>query len=45
MKSLEKVMKLELLEDKSADQIADIWTKHFAEKVPGLTKCGGGALP
>ena len=33
MKSLEKVMKLELLEDKSADQIADIWTKHFAELV------------
>lgn len=30
-KSLEKIMKLELLQDKTAEEIAIIWTKHFAK--------------
>jgi len=31
-KSLEKVMKIELLADKSAEEIAQIWTEHFSSK-------------
>jgi len=31
-KSLEKVMKVELLADKTAEEIAQIWTEHFSSK-------------
>jgi len=31
-KSLDKVMKLELLQDKTTEQIAEIWTTHFMNK-------------
>jgi len=31
-KSLDKIMKLELLEDKSAEEITQIWAKHFTEQ-------------
>jgi hypothetical protein len=32
-KSLASILRLELLEDKTAAEIADIWTQHFASKV------------
>ena len=32
-KSLASVMRLELLQDKTAAEIAEIWTQHFAAKV------------
>jgi len=31
-KSLDKVMKLELLQDKTTEEITQIWTKHFTEQ-------------
>merc|ERR1719167_430415 len=31
-KSLDKIMKTELLQDKTAEEITQIWTKHFAEQ-------------
>jgi len=31
-KSLDKIMKLELLEDKTKEEITEIWTKHFQKK-------------
>jgi len=31
-KSLDKIMKTELLADKSAEEITQIWTKHFADQ-------------
>ena len=34
-KSLASVMRLELLQDKTAAEIAEIWTQHFAAKVRG----------
>ncbi len=34
-KALASVLKLELLADKNAVEIADIWSQHFAAKVNG----------
>jgi len=31
-KTLEKIMKLDLLKDKTAEEITEIWTKHFTAK-------------
>ena len=32
-KSLEKIMKVDLLRDKTPEEITEIWTKYFAKQV------------
>ena len=36
-KSLEKIMKVDLLRDKTPEEITEIWTKYFSQEVMFFT--------